>query len=317
LKVLVTGGAGFIGSHLVDALMDRGHEVRVLDNLSSGRLQNIRRWLRSPRFEFQKGDLTNIRVARRAVDGCEALFHLAAYPEVRTNFSSPQLVHKNNVTATFNLLEAVRMTKCCRVFLFASSSTVYGDARELPTPEEYTPLLPVSVYGASKLASESLLHAYGSMFKFNGVVLRLANVVGPRSRRGVIYDFVQKLKRNPAQLEVLGDGQQSKSYIYIRDCIDGMMVVFEKAADAGGVYNLGSEDRISALDIAKIVAEEMGLRGVDVRTTGGVEGGRGWHGDVKQMQLDVVKLMKLGWKPTMRSDEAVRQTVRDLLFHAT
>jgi len=313
MRILVTGGAGFIGSHLADRLMERGDDVRVLDNLSAGSLSNLGRWQGDPRLDFVRGDLLNPAEAGRAVEGCDAVYHLAANPEVRIWMAIPEDHFKQNIEATYNLLEAMRMRGDAETLVFTSSSTVYGEADILPTPEDYAPLKPISLYGASKLAAEALTSAYASMYGFRCVIYRMANVVGPRCNHGVIYDFMDKLRRNPAELEVLGGGTQSKSYLYVDDCIEGMMLGAERAEGRVKVLNIGSEDRIDVGSIARIVIEEMGLSGVEIRLTGGVDGGRGWKGDVKLMQLDMSRLRSLGWRPRLSSAEAVRETARALV----
>ncbi len=313
MRVLVTGGAGFIGSHLVDHLMGRGEEVRVLDNLSAGSLDNLGRWMDDPRFDFVRGDLLNPVETREAVEGCDVVYHLAANPEVRISKASPEDHFRQNIEATYNLLEALRRRGDAEVLVFTSSSTVYGEAAVLPTPEEYAPLKPISLYGAAKLAAEALASAYASMYGFRCVIYRMANVVGPRCSHGVIYDFVAKLRRNPRELEVLGDGTQSKSYLYVDDCIEGMVLGAERAEERVEILNIGSEDRVDVKTIARIVIEEMGLEGVEIRLTGGVDGGRGWKGDVKLMQLDMSRLRSLGWRPRLGSAEAVRATAKALV----
>jgi UDP-glucose 4-epimerase len=207
----------------------------------------------------------------------------------------------------------MRRGRDCRSIAFTSSSTVYGEAKIIPTPEDYGPLKPISLYGASKLACESLISGYAHMFGFNSVICRLANIVGSRSSHGVVYDFIRKLKENPKKLEVLGDGTQSKSYLFIDDCIEAHFIAVENARDRVEIYNVGSEDKVNVLTIAKIVAEEMGLSKVEIHKTGGVDGGKGWKGDVKEMFLDISKLKRLGWKPKSNSAEAVRLTVKGML----
>lgn len=308
----MTGGAGFIGSHLVDRLMEGGHSVRVFDNLSSGSLDNLRGRLNEPGFEFIEGDLLDPGGVEEALEGCGTVYHLAANPEVRAFKASPRDHFKQNIEATYNMLEAVRNQGHVGLFAFASTSTVYGEAGIIPTPEEYGPMKPISLYGASKLAGEALVYAYASTYGFRGVVFRLANVIGPRSNHGVVYDFVEKLKRNPSLLEVLGDGTQSKSYLYIEDCVEGMLLGAERARGRVEVFNMGSEDRVGVLTIAETVKGEMGLGDAEVRLTGGVDGGRGWRGDVKTMQLDASRLRGLGWEPRYTSAEAVRKTARAL-----
>jgi UDP-glucose 4-epimerase len=313
MKTLVTGGAGFIGSHLVDYLIERGDKVRVIDNLSAGSLDNLRRWLDDPDLEFIEGDITNPDHVMKSLEGCDAVYHIAANPEVRSSKASPDDHFRQNIQATYNLLEGVRQGKGVESVVFTSTSTVYGEATTIPTPEGYGPMKPISHYGASKLAAEALLCSYASMQGFRCVIYRLANVVGPRSNHGVTYDFVQKLKRNPRTLEVLGDGTQSKSYLHVRDCVEGMVQGVEATREQLEVLNIGSDDQVDVLSIARIVGEEMDLGDVEILLTGGVEGGRGWKGDVKLMQLDTSRLRSLGWRPKMGSAEAIRTTARWLV----
>jgi UDP-glucose 4-epimerase len=309
MKALVTGGAGFIGSHLVDRLMETGNRVRVMDNLSSGSPGNLERWMGKSGFEFMEADLLDHDACSEAVGGCSWVFHLAANPEVRANKASAEEHFRQNIQATYRLLEAVTELGGVELMVFASTSTVYGEADRLPTPESYGPTKPISMYGASKLACEALISAYASMNGYKAVIYRLANVVGPRSNHGVVWDFVGKLRENPDTLEVLGDGTQSKSYLYIDDCVEGFLKGVE-SADQISVFNLGSIDRLSVLRIAEVVREEAGHPEATIRLTGGVDGGRGWKGDVKLMQLDTSSLRRLGWAPRYGSEEAVRLTAR-------
>ncbi len=314
MKVLVTGGAGFIGSHLVDRLMEDGHEVRVLDDLSAGSLENLKGWIDHERFEFMHGDLRRRDICEKAVKGVDAVFHLAANPEVRIGTQSPELLYETNVLITYNLLEAMRKEDV-KALAFTSSSTVYGEAKTIPTPEDYGPLEPISVYGGAKLAAEALISGYAHTFDVKAVVFRLANIIGKRSNHGVIYDFINKLKKNPNRLEILGDGTQRKSYLHVSDTVAAMLYLFkeflkeEKIYDA---YNIGSEDWITVTEIAEIVSREMGLN-PEFYFTGGVNGGRGWKGDVKIMLLSIEKAKAKGWKPKMNSYQAVEKTVRELL----
>jgi len=309
MKTLVTGGAGFIGSHLVDRLMETGNRIRVIDNLSSGSPCNLERWMGHPGFEFMEADLLDPDACSEAVEGCSWVFHLAANPEVRANKASAEEHFRQNIEATYRLLEAVTERGGVELIVFASTSTVYGEAERLPTPESYGPTKPISMYGASKLACEALISAYASMNGYKAVIYRLANVVGPRSNHGVVWDFVGKLNENPDTLEVLGDGTQSKSYLYIDDCVTGLLKGVE-SRDQVSVFNLGSMDRLSVLRIAEIVREEAGYPEAKIRFTGGVDGGRGWRGDVKLMQLETSSLRQLGWAPKYGSEEAVKLTAR-------
>jgi len=313
MYALVTGGAGFIGSHLVDALMLRGFNVCVLDNLSKGALENLSRWRESSRFTFIKGDLLTINDVTKSLKDRQTIFHLAANPEVRTSSVMPEVHFNQNVTATYNLLEAIRKTESIKALVFTSSSTVYGEPSKVPTPEEHAPLLPISVHGASKLACEALITGYTLTYGFKSIIYRLANIVGARSTHGVIYDFIQKLLKNPKVLEILGDGFQTKSYLHVSDCIEAILLGLTKSSRQVGIFNIGSEDQVDVRTIAKIVTDEMGIEDVEFRFTGGLEGGRGWEGDVKNMLLSVGKLKSLGWQPTCNSAEAVRMSVRELL----
>ncbi|MFQ5999280.1 MAG: NAD-dependent epimerase/dehydratase family protein [Candidatus Bathyarchaeia archaeon] len=315
-KVLVTGGAGFIGSHLVDRLMIDGQNVTVFDNLSNGSLKNLERWLGNERFSFIKGDLKKPSDIEKAVESSELVFHLAANPEVRVGETDPSIHFQENLVATFNLIEAVRKSASAKTFVFASTSTVYGDAEVLPTPEDYGPSIPISTYGASKLGCEALACSYAYTFGLRTLILRVANVVGSRATHGVIMDFINKLKADPERLEILGDGTQKKSYLHVEDCVDAIVHLtrrFLKNQVRADVYNVGSFDQITVMRIAEIVAEEMDLRDVKFVLTGGVDGGRGWLGDVKVMLLSIDKLMKTGWKPKYDSEQAVRLTVKAIL----
>lgn len=314
MKVLVTGGAGFIGSHLVDRLMEDGYEVRVLDDLSAGSLENLKGWIDHERFEFMQGDLRRRDVCEKAVKRVDAVFHLAANPEVRIGAQSPELLYETNVLITYNLLEAIRKEDI-KALAFTSSSTVYGEAKKIPTPEDYGPLEPISVYGGAKLAAEALIAGYAHTFDIKAVVFRLANIIGKRSNHGVIYDFINKLKANPDRLEILGDGTQRKSYLHVSDTVEAMLYLFKEFLKEDKVYdayNIGSEDWITVTEIAEIVSREMGLN-PEFYFTGGVDGGRGWKGDVKIMLLSIEKAKAKGWKPKMNSKEAVEKTVRELL----
>ena len=313
LGILVTGGAGFIGSHLVDALMRRGEVVRVLDNLSTGLRDNIAHWIRHPNFTFIQGDCLNRQDICKAMENCELVFHLAANPEVRVGPVNTRIDFEQNIVATYSVLEGMRESKTAKTIVFTSTSTVYGDAMILPTPEDYGPLKPISLYGASKLACEALISAYCGTFDMRGVIYRLANIIGSRCRHGVIWDFIHKLTENPKRLEILGDGTQTKSYLTVDECINAMLFGLEHASERVEIYNIGSEDQIGVAEIAKIVVEEMGLKDVKFQYTGGVEGGRGWIGDVKTMLLDISKLKRLGWKPEYNSAKSVRMATHQIL----
>lgn len=314
-KVVVTGGAGFIGSHLIDFMFEKNlvGEIVVIDNLSSGSINNVKHHLESKRLNLVVADLKNFDHSWvEKFKDADAVIHLAANPEVRVSAIEPRIHFNENVVATFNVLEASRINDV-KVHFFASSSTVYGDAKVIPTPETY-PLEPISVYGASKAACEMLYHSYYSLYGFSVSIARYANIIGPRSSHGVIVDFINKLRKNPTKLDILGDGTQRKSYLYVRDAVEASFMLLKLAKEVKGfhVYNVGNEDWITVKDIADIVVEEMGLKNVQYVFKLTTPDGRGWPGDVKLMLLDISKLKNLGWKPTLSSAEAVRKTVRDI-----
>lgn len=313
-RILVTGGAGFIGSHLVDALVDKGHNVTVLDNLSTGHEHNLSHSIENHQHQVTLivGDCRKPKDIEKALKGVDVVFHLAANPEVRLELADPKKCYEHNIKATYILLEKIRKSKIESI-VFASSSTIYGDAATIPTPEHYGPLKPISIYGASKLACEALVSSHCYSFKKKGIIIRPANIVGPRSTHGVILDFIKKLKANPSELEILGDGKQTKSYLYIYDCVDAIIKAYELAEDPVTIYNIGFEDQTNVTRIANIIIEEMGLKDVKLKFSGGVNGGRGWIGDVKNMLLDISKLKSLGWKPKLNSEQAVRETARHLI----
>ena len=297
--IVVTGGAGFIGSHVVDRLVNLD-EIIVIDNFSSGREEYV-----NEKAEIVRADLSKDEIEEH-LRGADEVWHIAANPDVRIGAENPDEIYTNNVLATYRLLEAMRKTGVDRL-IFTSTSTVYGEAKVIPTPEDY-PTHPISLYGASKLACEALIESYCHTFDMQAWIYRFANVIGKRSTHGVIYDFIMKLKRNPYELEILGNGEQNKSYIYISDCVDAMFAGL-KADENVNVFNIGSEDQVKVRRIAEIVCEEMGIKPV-FRFTGG---DRGWKGDVPVMLLSIEKLKSLGWRPNYSSEEAVRMAVKDLL----
>jgi len=306
---IVTGGAGFIGSHLAERLLKEGYKVRIIDDFSSGKLENIQPILCNPHLTVIQEDLKKPAKLMQIIKKSEIIFHLAANPEVRIGETDPKIHFEENILTTFNVLEAIRKAKNPITIVFTSTSTVYGEASQIPTPENYAPLIPISTYGASKLACEALITAYAHTYNHRALVLRLANIIGPKSNHGVIVDFIRKIMSNPRELEILGDGTQEKSYMYIDDCVEAIMHLtskFNENPKTVDIYNVGSYDKITVKQITKIVAEEMNTPNIKFRFTGGVEGGRGWKGDVKTMQLSIKKLIETGWKPNFTSKQAVR-----------
>lgn len=308
MKAFVTGGAGFIGSHLVDRLIEKGNKVTVFDNLSSGKKDFINNHFDNKNFIFIEDDLLDKKRIKETIKDHDVVFHIAANPDVRGGADNPSIAEKD-MQATYNLLDAMRKTDVKKI-VFSSSSVIYGETPAKPLPENYGPLLPISVYGAAKLASEGLISSFAHTFDMKGWIFRFANVVGIRGTHGVIVDFINKLKKNPSELEILGDGKQKKPYLYVTECVDGIMHGFEKSNEEINVFNLGVDSATRVTRIGELVVEEMGLKDVKFKYTGGK---RGWKGDVPHFQFDISKIKKLGWTPELSSDEAVRKAIRDLL----
>jgi len=307
-KVVITGGAGFIGSHVADALVGQA-EVVAVDHLRAGKRANLAKAIQEGatlvKRDLLRGDLRPI--FRRA----DVVYHFAANPDVRLDRRGTKPTIDENIVATHRVLEACRAASVPRI-VFPSTSTVYGEAKVVPTPEDYSPFEPISLYGASKLAGEALLSAYAHSFGVQAVVFRLANVVGPRSGHGVVVDLVRKLARNPKRLEILGsDPGTAKSYVHLDDVLTGIRAGERGTSEPFSVYNLGSEDAITVRTIADAICQELGLDGVEYAWTGGAGGGRGWTGDVRTMQLAVDRLKRTGWRPRKTSEQAVRAAARD------
>lgn len=306
--MVVTGGAGAIGTVLVHALLQRGLEVRVIDNLSSGRREHLAAVSQDPKLSLTTADLREAGSWGDLFRGAQAVWHLAANPDIRRGTQDPRLDLEHGTVATFRVLEAARTHQVPKV-LFSSSSVVYGYPTRFPTPEDYGPLLPQSLYGASKLASEGLLSAYAHCYGLRSYLFRFANIVGPYMTHGVTYDFFEKLAKTPDRLEVLGDGRQSKSYLRTEDCVDAMLLAADRADEPVNVYNLGTDDRISVREIAEKVVRANGGR-AQIHFTGGSQG---WAGDVPQQLLAIDKVKALGWKPRFTSAEAVDRTIEELV----
>ena len=306
---LVTGGAGFIGSHLVDALVEAGQKVRVLDNFSSGKEEFLSHHEDSDRVEIFRADLLDMDAVKKSMQGVEMVHHLAANPDIRLGTEVTDTDLKQGTLATYNVLEAMRMEGVSRIS-FSSSSAIYGEAEQMPTPETYGPVMPISLYGASKLGSEALITAWAGTFGADAWIHRFANIVGPRGTHGVIFDFIHKLKKDPRRLEVLGNGMQEKSYMSAEDCVKAMIHLIGHCDKNVNLYNLGTGDTCSVRRIAEIVVEESGLEGVSIEYTGG---DRGWAGDVPKTSLEVSRLLETGFKPNLASEEAIRHTARALI----
>ncbi|MGC8692309.1 MAG: NAD-dependent epimerase/dehydratase family protein [Thermoplasmata archaeon] len=302
-RIFITGGAGFIGSNIVERL-ENDNEITVYDNLSTGKKE----WIDGKRVNFVLGDILDFENLKKYMKGHDIVIHLAANPDVKLGEKNNKIDLDINFIGTYNVLESMRINDINGI-LFSSSSTVYGEA-PVPTPETFGPTKPISFYGASKLAAESYISVFSAMYGIRGVSFRFANVIGRHGNHGVIYDFIKKLMKNRNSLEVLGDGTQTKSYIHVEDCIDGIIYLYEKVRGYE-VFNLGTDGSTNVMDIAKMVVSLLNLKNVKIYTTGGKDG-RGWAGDIKVMLLSIEKAKSYGWYPKYNSDEAVKKAIMEI-----
>jgi UDP-glucose 4-epimerase len=292
-------------------LLTNGWSVKILDNLSHGRVENLSVKRFGESFAMITADLKDRRTLSDAVRGVEVVFHFAANPEVKLSTVDPQLHFNENVLTTFNLLEALRIAGNVRYLVFASSSSVYGEPDKNPVTEDARSR-PVSVYGATKASSEMLIMAYSKLYAIRSISLRYANIVGPRLRHGVIYDFARKLRNNPYELEILGDGNQKRSFLWVEDAIDATLRVLSLAKGHFDVCNVGNEDWISVRDVAQELVNVAGLKGTRF-VYKPVLHGVGWMGDVKEIRLHIGKAQQTGWVPSLDSRESVRRTAKSTL----
>ena len=308
MKILVTGGAGFIGSHLCGRLLHDGHEVTAFDNLSLGKEEFLEAFKKSSKFNFIKADLLDVNAIQAATKGIDQVWHLAANSDIEAGGKSTDIDLKIGTIATYNTLEAMRLAGVKEI-IFSSTSAIYGEATIKPTPENYGPLLPLSFYGASKLACEALVTAFCHNFEMRSWIYRFANIVGPHTTHGAIHDFIKKLKNDPKKLLILGDGKQSKSYLHVQDCIEGMLFGVQKSKNEVNLFNLSSHGICFVDEIGDFVIEGMGLKATKEYSGGS----RGWKGDVPTVLLDGAKLQAMGWKPSLDSRGAVQKAVKDIL----
>lgn len=310
--VVVTGGAGAIGHLLVARLLEAGAAVTVVDNLSSGRREHLATLEGNPKFRLVVADLRKPDSYREEFRGASSVWHLAANPDIRLGTADPTVDLELGTVATFRVLEAARQFDVPK-FRFSSSSVVYGYPDVFPTPESFGPLLPQSQYGAAKLASEALVSAFAHSYGIEGHVFRFANIIGPRMTHGVLYDFFEKLRKDPARLEVLGDGNQAKSYLRTEEVIDAMLLAADRAHARVNVFNLGTADRLSVREIAAKVVRAHGNR-ARIEYTGGTTG---WVGDVPQQLLAVEQIRELGWGAKRTSAQAVDLTIAEMVRDRT
>ena len=309
MKALIAGGAGFIGSHLADYLLDEGHEVVCIDNFFIGTRQNIVHLLANPRYVFYQYDLNNMEFLNQVFDKekPDYVFHLAANSDIQASAQNPIIEYQNTYSTTFNLLEAMRLHNVKKMF-FASTSAVYGNKDALLN-ENTASLAPISYYGGAKLGSEGLISAYAYMNDMDILIFRFPNVIGPRLTHGVIFDFIKRLKKDSSKLLILGDGTQTKPYLYVFDLIEAIMK-FKNIGKGVTLYTVGVDTATSVTRIAEIVCQKMGVSNVSFEYTGGKGG---WKGDVPKFQYDLSKIHTAGWTAKHTSDEAVALTVENNL----
>ena len=308
---LVAGGAGFIGSHLIDSLLANGHSIVCADKLIMGS-RNIEHLKSNPNFKFYDYELSDPGLVDRifAENKIDAVYHLAANSDIQKGGKEPSIDFNDTLLTTRTLLEGMRKADVKKLF-FASTSAVYGEMLDVELTETTGGLMPVSYYGGAKLASEALISSYVSMCDMSVVIFRFPNVIGPRLTHGVIFDFIKKLQKNPHELEILGNGTQCKPYIYVLDLVEAIVQLTKEFKPGEIVYNLSvNSEGTTVTRIAEIVVRELGLQNVKFAYTGG---DRGWKGDVPRFKYDISKVLSTGWTPKHTSDEAVCQTVKDAL----
>jgi UDP-glucose 4-epimerase len=312
MKVFITGGAGFIGSHLCERLLADGHEVLALDNLILGKKEFLAGCMSHARFRFVQADLTDLESTKRHMQGADLVWHLAANSDISQGAARTDVDMQNGTIATYNVLEAMRVLGVKKL-VFASTSAIYGEASVKPTPENYGPLFPISFYGASKLACEAMISAFSHNCGIQAWIYRFANIVGSHATHGAIHDFIARLIKEPARLQVLGNGTQRKSYLHVQDCIAGMLYGFHHSREPFQCFNLASHGVTNVRHIAETVVNEMAsYTGVTADLRFG-EGDRGWVGDVPYTHLDGSRLEALGWLARHDSDQAVREAVREVI----
>jgi len=302
-KAFVSGGGGFIGTHLVDRLLKENYDVTIYDNFSSGHSSYIKQ-NENPQVKVIKDDLLNLESVKKSIKDHDVVFHLASNPDIARSMTDTFLDMKLGPVITYNILEAMRINEIKKI-VYTSGSGVYGDQDNKILREDFGPLIPNSLYGASKLACEGIISAFCNSFDMQSWILRPANIIGNFMTHGVILDFILKLKKNSKELLILGDGKQSKSYLYIDDLINGIFSILTKSDDMVNLYNIGSDTYIEVNEIAKIVTESLGLKNVQFKYTGGA---RGWKGDIPKVRLDIQKIRNLGWDFKYNSREAAKLT---------
>ncbi len=308
MKFLVTGGAGFIGSHIVDRLLKEKNKVIVLDNFSTGRQLFVEHNFKNPNFELIKGDIKDITLLNKHMRGVDFVFHLAAHADVRSGFDNHFIDHEQNLEMTQNVLEAMYKNNVGKI-AFSSTSSVYGDASVHPTPEDY-PFEPTSLYGATKAACETYIHAYASYYGMTGYIFRFVSFIGERYTHGIIVDVLKKLKNNSRELGLFSDGTPKKSSLYVLDGIEAIFTVINKSKEQFNVYNIGHTQVLTVNQIVDAILGAGGYKNVKKNWLGKTSN---WKGDNEFVQLGIKKLSKLGWRPDLNNEEGIAKTVRYIL----
>ncbi len=314
-RFFIVGGAGFVGSHFCDALLARPDTtVTVFDNFSSGRDWHVAHHAADQRFALVRGDVKDLSALTAAMRGHDTVIHLASNPDIARAATEPDIDFREGTALTNNVVEAMRLSATPRI-LYASGSGVYGDTGELEVAEDHAPMVPISTYGASKLAGEVLISSYAYMFDMRGLCFRFGNVVGARQTHGVGFDFVRRLLAEPTRLRILGDGSQSKSYILIEDVIAAVLLAHQQCRENFAVFNVATGDTITVTEIADLACEVVGLdpAKVEYEYTGGP---RGWKGDIPIVRLDIARIKALGWAGALPTREALRRSLQALLAEA-
>ena len=304
MKAFVTGSAGFIGSTLVDRLLQAGHSVIGFDNFSTGRIEFLDQAHQSPSFRLERGDLLDLDDLTRAMQGCDFVFHMAANADVRWGLAHPRKDLEQNTIATWNVLEAMRAAAISRL-VFSSTSAVYAEPQVFPTPEDVAFPVQTSLYGASKLAAEGLIEAYCEGFGMQSYIFRFVSILGERYTHGHVFDFYRQLRDHPERLDVLGNGRQRKSYLHVQDCVSAILLAVEKAPGRVNIFNLGTDGFCEVNDSIRWITGHLGIQ-PEIRYSGGE---RGWVGDNPFIHLDCSRIRALGWRPELSIQEGVLRTV--------
>jgi UDP-glucose 4-epimerase len=307
-KILVTGAAGFIGSHVVDVLISNGSSVFGVDNLSTGKLANLNSAMNSVRFQFINGDLLDFEFIKLATVGVDYVFHFSANADIRFGTNNPELDFYQNIVVTKNILESMRINQVKKI-VFASTGAIYGEATQIPTPENAQMPIQTSLYGASKISAEAIIQAYSESFDIQSWIFRFVSILGARYAHGHVYDFLSQLNKSVATIKVLGNGNQEKSYLHIEDCLTGIMTGVSSSNNLVNIFNLGTNETLKVRESLKIIIETLGVK-PEVKYE---ENLRGWIGDNPLIFLDTSKIRKFGWTSNHTIESSINSTVSDII----